>query len=293
MPFSNAVNKMEKIFEGIYRLKQPPFGPPSWEVSNVYFVGGDEIVLIDSGYPTPESIECTLGAWKKLGSPPIKAMLITHAHLDHMGGAIDIQKEIGAPIWAHRDEGEHMTQMLPQASIDVEIEEGSTIDAGGITLKAVHLPGHTPGHLGYFMENERFMFTGDQVVGTGYAVIVPPHGHMGQYMASLRQLREMDIKMILPGHGPPVKDAPAKIEEYIIHRTLREIQILKTLGKDERSVEDMAGEIYADIDVVLRRAGQMQIIAHMEKMEKEGLVKNVSRDEKNPMYKRSVKNLPF
>jgi len=284
---------METIVPGIHKVKQPPFGPPAWEVSNVYFVGEGEAVLIDAGYPTHASIRRTMDAWRSLGCPRIAAILITHAHLDHMGGAIEIQKETGAPIWAHAEEGLHFEQMLPQARIDREIREGEVIEAGGVVLRALHLPGHTPGHLGYFAEALRFLFTGDLIVGSGYAVIVPPRGHMEQYMASLKRIRDMDIAMILPGHGPVVRDVAAKVDEYIAHRVLREIQILRALSNGARETRDMAEEIYADMHPVLRQAGELQVIAHLEKLERERMAQKVKGAGDKVVYRSLVGRLDF
>lgn len=284
---------MENVSPGIYKIKQPPFGPPAWEVSNVYFVGEGEIAIIDAGYPTSASTELTLNSWREIGSPPVTAILLTHAHLDHMGGAIEIKKETGAPILAHHEEGLHFEQMLPQAHLDGEIGEGDEIKAGALTIRAMHLPGHTAGHMGYYIEKMGYLLTGDLIVGNGYAVIVPPRGHMEQYMASLRRLGGMNIKTILPGHGPVVTNPASKVDEYITHRILREIQILKALAGGPRDVHDMAQDIYSDLAPVLRHAGELQIMAHLEKMSHENMVAKADPGNDSNVFRSLVGRLDF
>ncbi len=277
----------------IYRLKMPPFGPPSWEVSNVYFAGNKEIFLIDAGYPTPQSIECILDAWKELGSPKIKAVLVTHAHLDHMGGLSAIEDKTGAPVWTHKLEAEFFGEMFPQERVDKTLEEGEKLQADEVKLHVLHLPGHTEGHLAFLEESARTLFTGDLVLGHGYAIIVPPRGDMVKYMDSLRRMEKLGVGKILPGHGPVVEDGAGKIEEYITHRILREIQILRQLEGGEKSIPDMAEEIYSDMAPVLRQAGRLQVLAHLIKMEDEGSVKHVSGDGPEAVYRNLVGKLPF
>ncbi len=284
---------MDEVAPRIRRLKMPPFGPPAWEVSNVYFVGDGEVALIDAGYATPESIDCILSAWRELGAPPIKAILVTHAHLDHIGGLATIERETGAPVWTHRLEAEFFGEMFPQERIDKIIDEGDEVEADGIRLKVLHMPGHTSGHLCFLDELSGSLFTGDLVVGSSFAVIVPPRGDMVEYMASLRRVAAMPLKKILPGHGPPVNDPKAKIEEYITHRILREIQILRELENGPKSIPDMAEEIYADLHPVLRQAGRMQIMAHLLKMETDAQVELISGTGIDALYRSVVGKLPF
>ena len=65
-------------------------------------------------------------------------------------------------------------------------------------------------------------FTGDTVLGTGSVFIAPGEGSLSAYLDSLRRLRELDLEVLCPGHGPYVWDPRAKLDEYIEHRLDRE-----------------------------------------------------------------------
>ena len=285
---------MEKISSIIWRLKMPDYGPPGWESSNVYFVGNeDEMLLIDAGYPTEESIESILEAWRKAGCPHIKAILVTHAHIDHIGAAGAVKRETGADIWAHCMEGDSLGEILPGEHIDKIIDEGDVIEITGVNIKALHMPGHTPGHLCFWDDTDGIIFTGDLIVENSFAIVIPPNGSMTEYMNSLHRMMNMPLKMILPGHGPPVADPISKIEEYITHRILREIQIMKALEYGPKTIPDMAEDIYADLHPVLRQAGRIQILAHLLKMETHGQVEKVTGEGTDAEYRSLVGKLPF
>jgi len=264
---------MEKVTNKITLLKMPPFGPPAWEVSNVYFVGEKEVVIIDAGYQTRESAYCILDTWRSMGRPPVKAILITHAHMDHAGALAALVEETGAPVRMHELELKFLGGMFPAERVAGTIGEGDEIEVDGMTFKVLHIPGHTPGHLCFFDDDGGILFTGDQIVGKGYAVIMPPHGNMAEYMAGLKRISRLKLQKLLPGHGPPVDDPDAKIREYMDHRVLREIQILRHIEEGRISIPQMADDIYSDMHPVLRHAGQYQILSHLVKMEAEGMVK--------------------
>ncbi len=78
----------------------------------------------------------------------------------------------------------------------------SIVEAEGVTLRAIHTPGHAPDHLCYYLVEERALFTGDVVLGAGTTVIPDDTGDFGQYMDSLRRLLELDLETIYPGARP-------------------------------------------------------------------------------------------
>jgi glyoxylase-like metal-dependent hydrolase (beta-lactamase superfamily II) len=89
-------------------------------------------------------------------------------------------------------------------------------------------------------------------------------------MRSLESLREMDLELLLPGHGPLVHDPAAKIAEYIEHRLDRERKLLAALESGERSRAHLLDEAWDDVPPELRGVAAQVMQAHLEKLEAEG-----------------------
>ena len=121
--------------------------------------------------------------------------------------------------------------------------------------------------------------TGDAVVGRGTSFIDPPDGDLAQYLRSLHRMQELNPRVIYPGHGPIVMDAPAKLDEYISHREEREQQVLDQLGEGPRTVADIVDAIYEGYPSdVLPLAGR-SVLAHLLKLESEGRAERKGRSE--------------
>lgn len=261
---------------------------PHIEPSNVYFIGDRETAIIDAGYPTEESAEAILSGWNKLGKPEIKAVLLTHAHIDHAGAIEAIRHNTGAPVYLHNLENERLKNLFPIEQYDIIFKDSGHITIGSLDIEFLYMPGHTSGHICFYEKSEGALFSGDMIVGNEYAAIVPPDGDMSAYMRSLERAKELTPKIILPGHGDPLREPMKKIEEYILHRNLRQLQILMLLENNTRSIPDMSEEIYAGLLPGLRLAGRLQIMAHLEKMEREGFVEHVSGEGTDGVYRSLV-----
>ena len=179
---------------------------------NTYVVGpedGDSCVLIDPG-----AEEASVAS--AVGGRRVAAVLLTHAHFDHMLHARP-WLERGAKLYVHRLDAPALcdtklnlsymigeTLLLPQA--DVGLEEGSVIVEAGMTLRVMHTPGHTPGGVCYLMDN--VVFCGDTMFYRSYGRVDLPGGDMAQIMASLTRIKELPPETIAyPGHGMKTKIA--------------------------------------------------------------------------------------
>jgi glyoxylase-like metal-dependent hydrolase (beta-lactamase superfamily II) len=96
---------------------------------------------------------------------------------------------------------------------------------------------------------------------------------MTDYLRSLERLLEIDISLILPGHGPLVGRPEAKIKEYIDHRLMRERQVIESLRQGRESIGAITEMIYVDISGPLKNVAEFSVEAHLIKLITEGRVK--------------------
>src|SRR5262249_57083287 len=101
----------------------------------------------------------------------------------------------------------------------------------------VATPGHAPDHLAFV--TGRVALTGDAVLGEGSVFISPDPGALVGYLDALGRLRERPLEVLCPGHGPPVHDPAAKLDEYIAHRLDRERRLVEALGEGKRTVDEL------------------------------------------------------
>ncbi len=240
--------------------------------TNTYLVGRRDPILIDTGAGVPDYLPLLERYLAERGFTQPARVVLTHRHRDHMGGVAQLRARFrGLPVakMIHKDGG------LPEPIED--LREGERIEGEGVTLVPVYTPGHASDHLCYYLVEEKALFTGDVILGGSTTVIPSDDGDLLEYLDSLRRLAQLDLRRIYPAHGPVIEDAPAKIQEYIDHRLMRERQILAALGDGIATIPDMVAKIYAEVPKELHPTAAMSVESHLKKLRKERRAREVVR----------------
>jgi glyoxylase-like metal-dependent hydrolase (beta-lactamase superfamily II) len=201
--------------------------------TNTYLVDG---WIVDPGPDDPGHLEVVRSA----AGDRIEGVVLTHSHADHAEGAA----RLGAPV------------TLPA--------EGQVVGP----FRALATPGHSADSV--CLVAGRACFTGDTVLGRGSVFIAPGEGSLSAYLGSLRRLRDLDVDVLCPGHGPYVWDPAAKLDEYIAHRLERERRLLEALEAGLRDRDELLDFAWADAPAELRDVAALSLAAHLEKLAEEG-----------------------
>lgn len=247
----------------IVRVLAPNPSPYTLDGTNTWVVGDAETVVIDPGPDDASHLdEVAVTAGQR-----VAAVLVTHDHPDHAPGASAFAQWVEAPLYAFR---------LPGAE---HLRDGQQIHAGGVTITAVHTPGHTSDHMAFHVPAEGALFTGDAVLGRGTSFIDPPDGDLTQYLRSLSRMQELGPRTIYPGHGPIVLRAGEKLQEYIDHRAEREQQIVDAISHGPRTIAEMVAGIYTAYPPEVHELAARSVLAHLQKLSSEGRVAHEGRGE--------------
>lgn len=147
------------------------------------------------------------------------ALLLTHGHVDHMGGAAPIQVKTGAAVYVHPSD-DYLT-LDPETQLRalfgvvpagrwtpppnrIELNDGDVLGISGVSLEVRHTPGHTPGHCCFYLESASVLFSGDQLFARSVGRTDLPGGDWQQLLESMKAkvMTLPDEVRVLPGHGP-------------------------------------------------------------------------------------------
>lgn len=250
----------EEVADGIYLIKIPLPDNPLGSLNAYLLTGGEKNLLIDTGFFHPECRKALWHGFQNIGAKLSDTdIFLTHLHADHSGLASELAAR-GSKIYCSRLDGniinlfaaeEYWNEMgalfcrhgMPAIEEDQEkgvhpgklfggrdrinfvtVTDGELIQGGKYKLQCVWTPGHTPGHMCLFENNQKLLFSGDHVLGDITPVLSPEQGleqPLRSYLDSLQRIETLELKEILPGHRGRVTKPYVRIEELKKHHALR------------------------------------------------------------------------
>jgi glyoxylase-like metal-dependent hydrolase (beta-lactamase superfamily II) len=250
-----AAESQERLHAGhdvaLVRAANP--GPLTLTGTNTWVVGRSPAWVVDPGPLLDAHVERVCEEVRARGG--LGGIALTHGHGDHADAAGALRERHPAPLAAARGE------------VDVVLADGARFGP----FEALATPGHAPDHFALIAAGA--CFTGDAVLGSGSVFISPHPGAMSGYLRALTRLalRE-DFSVLCPGHGPPVWEPRARLEEYVAHRLDREHRLIAALGEGRRSVGELLDAVWSDVPEPLRPAAAATLAAHLDKLEEEQLL---------------------
>ncbi|MDW5562948.1 MAG: MBL fold metallo-hydrolase [Methanomassiliicoccus sp.] len=201
--------------------------PGSGYDCNVFIITGSRPMVVDAG--TGDNLPRMVNKVRKvIGGSKVQAIVLTHRHFDHVGGAAALAKELDAPLYAHQDDAEViregstkgtealMFQRRMEAASVQNLKGGETFSTGDHDLKVIHTPGHTAGGICLYDQEHKILLSGDTVFAGGVGRWDLATGNLSDLTASVRSLLALQPADLYPGHGPcALGDAHMQIIEAL------------------------------------------------------------------------------
>ena len=230
---------LKEIFPDLYQIS---LGTIKLGPVNAFIIrDGDELTVIDTGYPESRDTKVMLSSINKLGYQPsdVKNILITHAHYDHAGGLASLKEATDASVWMHPLDAElvrkgcairpyeitpgiinqifcwfyirgNSVDTVPPAKIEHEVKDNEEISVAGGIL-AIHMPGHSAGQLAFLWpKHGGVVFVADAAMHAMGLHLNPTNDNVEQAYNDLQKLSKRDFEVALFGHGNPIKTGAAK-----------------------------------------------------------------------------------
>jgi glyoxylase-like metal-dependent hydrolase (beta-lactamase superfamily II) len=233
----------------VTRVLAPNPSPMTLDGTNTYVVGAGgsgEVLVVDPGPDDTDHLARVEGVLAAKDAE-VRAVVVTHHHLDHSEAAVAWSRRFGAPVLA-ADARVARPPTAPPGHVGETLIDGQKLTLAGVDVEVVATPGHTRDHLALRLGTGALL-TGDHVLGRGTSVVAYPDGDLEAYLRSLTRVLELGPDVLYPGHGPALREDPgAVLRFYAEHRDYRERQVLAALEGRRATPLELVADIYAEVD---------------------------------------------
>lgn len=241
--------------------------------NHVLLHGGKGSVLVDTGYVrhAPFTLALLRSA-SALGSRPLRKIVNTHCHSDHMGGNATLARAYRCPIAVPEGEAaiieawderslllDYADQSAERFRVDEILRPGERYRWGDLDWEAIAAPGHDRGALCFFNEKHGLLISGDALWSNGFGFVMPPDidpDALPATRATLDALAALPIRIVIPGHGDPFDDVGAalsrafrRLETFeaapakLVHHALRVVLMFKLLDSQGLASDELPGYV--------------------------------------------------
>jgi glyoxylase-like metal-dependent hydrolase (beta-lactamase superfamily II) len=231
--------------------------------TRTFLVGGARPAVVDPG---PADAEHLRRLEEALGGAVPVAILLTHAHADHAGGAAALAARTGAPV---RMLPGALHPLPPGLRLGAWLHDGERVETDAGPVEVVATPGHAPEHACFLWRGGGApaggaLLVGDLFMGQGDTTLVAsPEGDVGAYLRSLDRVEATGPGILHPAHGPALADPAAAVARYRAHRLERVRQVERALARaPSASPGELVDLIYGDeLPAALRAAAEGSVRA--------------------------------
>ena len=282
---TREVGRGEKVLPGVWRLRLPLPWPGVPHCNAWALAAGHGVVLVDTGMHEPGSMAHLERALDQanLKVEHVRLIVCTHAHVDHCGQAPAIAARAGCDVWMHRNHAHHTDDDPEEAlkrrvvvahqsgvppdsverwierrrgqgtgqagtlTVDRELAEGDTVSTDLGAWRVIETPGHAPSHICLYQPERRLLISGDHLLGrvslyfdTGYTP-----DPVGEFLASLDKVEQLDARLVLAGHARPFTDVGGHVagNRALVQERLEGVQ--EAVG-EPRTAYEVARLVYGE-----------------------------------------------
>ena len=247
--------------------------PPSTH-TNCYILGipGGQRILVDPAARDSESLEMLKQKIEQVfeSGSEILCTIFTHRHQDHVGDLDAISKIYQAPIWATSE----TLETIPRRESFRILKDGDSFEIAGegdkVHWKVIETPGHCPGQI--CLVSEAGIVSADNVAKIGTILVPSNEGDMSAYIRGLYRLRELEAKLLFPGHGPVVTNPRRLLTHYIEHREKRHEAVFSAWESGLRDISEIGDAAYRDTPDAHPMLKLDQTQSHLNALRSEGRI---------------------
>jgi glyoxylase-like metal-dependent hydrolase (beta-lactamase superfamily II) len=319
---------VEELAGDLWSIPVPIPNNPLRYVNSYAFAAGGGLVLLDTGWPVDTAWEALAAGLEAIGAglPDVRGVLVSHMHLDHAGLAGRLRDASGAWIAMHpadraiianpvmrdparmaarevaylRTLGASAEEAAATAGTpasfaiarlalpDRSLTDGDLADVPGWRLRAVHTPGHTPGHLCFVDELSQRLFAGDHIlprITPNISLHADGQGHpLADYLTSLAKVRDLPVDEVMPAHEWRFRGLAQRADGIAAHHERRLAELLAAIAAHPDATSwDLAGLLtwsrsWDQYSGRIRISAVTETAAHVLELVRRGLISTSGGD---------------